>query len=97
MWSKESVDLQNLVAQDVLGASDFEFTLPHVYYNSSHSRSSLGTAPTLAEIDRIVDQALELRTDGDSEAAYNSLVHGPIFALALSLSPHASRVAVKNM
>ena len=38
---------------------------------------------------RIVDLARELREDGDSEAAYNSLVHGPLFALALSLSATA--------
>jgi hypothetical protein len=84
-------------AQSDLGRSEYSFVLPHVYYASSHFRSSLGASPTIAEIDRIVDQARELREDGDSEAAYNSLVHGPLLALALSLSPHASRVAVKNM
>ena len=77
--------------------ADPKFGLSHVYYSSSHFRSSLGTSPTLPEIDRIVNQAQELREDGDSEAAFNSLVHGPLFALALSLSPHANRVAVKNM
>jgi hypothetical protein len=85
------------VAQGDLGQSEYSFVLPHVYYTPSHFRSSLGELPTLAEIDRIVDQARELREDGDSEVAYNSLLHGPLFALALSLSPHASRVAVKNM
>lgn len=57
----------------------------------------MGRSPTLAEVDRIVDLARELREDGDSEAAYNSLVHGPLFALALSLSHHSASVAIKNM
>jgi hypothetical protein len=86
-----------VVAQGDLRQSEYSFVLPHVYYASSHFRSRLGTSPTLTEIDRIVDQARELREDGGAEAAYSSLVHGPLFALALSLSPHASRVAVKNM
>jgi hypothetical protein len=89
--------MNNVAQDDLRQNSEYNFVLPHIYYTSSNFRSDLGRSPTLAEIDRIVDQARELREDGDSEAAYNSLVHGPLFALALSLSPHASRVAVKNM
>ena len=92
-----SPNKNSVLQHDLTEDPDPSFVQPHVYYASSHFRSSFGASPTLAEIDRIVDQAQELREEGDSEAAYNSLVHGPLFALALSLSLHARRVAVKNM
>ncbi|KAG9738132.1 hypothetical protein KCU59_g9116, partial [Aureobasidium melanogenum] len=82
---------------DLAQYSERSFRRPDIYYASTHPRSRLGRSPTLAEVDRIVDLARELREDGDSEAAYNSLVHGPLFALALSLSHHSAGVAIKNI
>ncbi|KAJ9624453.1 hypothetical protein H2203_005188 [Taxawa tesnikishii (nom. ined.)] len=83
--------------QEDLADSERSFRRSDVFYTPIDSRTQLGTAPTLSEVDRIVHKARELREDADSEAAWNCFVHGPLGSLAESRSTHSRTVCVKNV
>ncbi|KAK0886992.1 hypothetical protein LTR02_017642 [Friedmanniomyces endolithicus] len=58
---------------------------------------SLGRAPTLDLGDRVSTRARECRATQEYEAAWNSLVHGPLLDYAQHTSRHHLRVDVANV
>lgn len=73
------------------------FKRDDLYYNSKSSRASLGSAPTVHEVDFIRNKVGELLEDDDSEAAWNSYLHGPLSMAAERCSIHSNTVCFKNM